>query len=420
MRLRSTAVLFTVASILVLSACTSHSNGANPQQEVRIGLLGPLTGPSGSVGQQAAHGAELAALVINPGGSAPVPLAGRGLPGLGGARIRIVQADTRGDPQQAVRQAISLASQQRVAGIIGADSGGSTAEGSEGDSTASASERTERIGVPFVGAVATADFLTERGLEWFFRVAPTDSMFAQAGLDVLQQLRGRAVSKLGVLNARDNTSNEAATAFRRLAAQANDQVASGANFASGSSPEQVLPSLSTVRGANPDAVIGVATRQNDARALLAADRSGGARSVSLATGPGFTAQTIRQAASGADVLHTTAWSLDFAGRNPAAKAIADLYLQRFKSPMTDVAAETFTATLALAQAIDTAGSANPELVRTALLGLDVPGSDTIMPWGGIRFDQTGQNTLAAGLVEQVTPTAARVVFPPELTAGNNT
>jgi branched-chain amino acid transport system substrate-binding protein len=410
MRLRSTAILLIVASVLVLSACTSHSNGANPQQqEVRIGLLSPLTGPDGPAGQEAAHGAELAALVINPGGSAPVPLAGRGLPGLGGARIRIVQADTRGDPQRAVEQAISLASQQRVTGIVGADSS---------DSTAGASERTERIGVPFIGAVATADFLTERGLEWFFRVAPTDSMFAQAGLDVLQQSRRRGVRRLGILNAADNASNEAATAFRRLAGQANDQVASVANFASGSSPEQVLPSLSKVRGANPDAVIGVAARQNDARALLAADQSGGVHSVSLTTGPGFTAQAIRQAVSGADVLHSTAWSLDFASRNPAAKAIADLYLKRFKSPMTDVAAETFTATIALAQAIDAARSVNPALVRTALLGLDVPGNDTIMPWGGIRFDQTGQNALAAGLVEQVTPTAAHVVFPPELTAGN--
>ena len=409
MRLRSTAILLTLASILVLSACTSHSNGANPQQEVRIGLLSPLTGRDGPAGQQATHGAELAALVINPGGSAPVPLAGRGLPGLGGARIRIVQADTRGDPQHAVEQAISLASQQRVAGIIGADSG---------DSTAGASERTERIGVPFIGAVATADFLTERGLEWFFRAAPTDSMFAQAGLDVLQQSRDRGVRRLGILNAADNASNEAATAFRRLAGQANDQVAAVADFASGSSPEQVLPSLSKVRGAKPDAVVGVATRQNDARALLAADQSGGARSVSLVIGPGFTPQAIRQAVSGADVLHSTAWSLDFAGRNPVAKAIANLYLQRFKSPMTDVAAETFTATLALAQAIDAARSVNPGLVRTALLGLDVPGSDTVMPWGGIRFDQTGQNTLAAGLVEQVTPTTAHVVFPAELTAGN--
>lgn len=373
--------------------------------------MGPLSGPSSGVGQEAAHGAELAAAVVNLGGSAPVPLAGKGLPGLGGARIRIVRADTRGDAQQAVTQAINLASGQNVAGIISADSGADTA---------GASERTERIGVPFIGAVASTDFLTERGLEWFFRVAPTDSVFAQAGLDVLEQNSGN-VRKLGIVHANDDASNEATTAFQRLAPQANDQVASTAPFASGSSPVQVRPALDKVRGAGPDAVIAVAAAQNDAKALLSGDQTADRQqSVSLATGVGFTTQTIRQAGggSGVDLLHSTAWSLDFAVRNPAANGIADLYLKRFKTPMTDVAAETFTATLTLAQAIDAARSVDRSLIRTALLGLDVPGRDTIMPWGGIRFDQTGQNALAAVLVEQVTETAAHVVFPPELAAEN--
>jgi branched-chain amino acid transport system substrate-binding protein len=84
--------------------------------------------------------------------------------------------------------------------------------------------------------------------------------------------------------------------------------------------------------------------------------------------------------------------------------------------MTEAAAETFTATITLAQAINAAGSLDPQRVRTALLSLNVPGRDTIMPWGGIRFDQTGQNVQAAGLVERVTRDDARVVFPPELSA----
>jgi hypothetical protein len=38
-----------------------------------------------------------------------------------------------------------------------------------------------------------------------------------------------------------------------------------------------------------------------------------------------------------------------------------------------------------------------------------------MPWSGVRFDATHQNTGAAGVVEQVDgPDALRVVFPDEL------
>jgi branched-chain amino acid transport system substrate-binding protein len=410
--------LIIAGSILALSACTSATHQPGAVSEVRIGLLGQFSDPGGGAGQEAARGAQLAAEIVNQTRSVPVPLAGAGLPGLGGAKIRIVQADTRGGLNQPATQATRLAT-QGVAGIVSVDSA---------TSTALASERTERIGVPFMGAVATADFLTERGLDWFFRTTPTDTMLAQAGLGVLGQQQS-AARRLGVVRANDDNSNEAVVALQGLAAQAGASVLppgsggspAGAGFKSGSGADQVRPAIDRVRGGHPDTMIAVAANPGDARTLLSADVSaGGQRPVLLAMGPGFNVQTIRQAigTAGTGLLHTTAWSQDFASRNPAASAVANLYQRRFNTPMTEAAAETFTATMTLAQAIDAARSVDAQRVRTALLSLDVPGRDTIMPWGGIRFDQTGENTLAAGLVEQVTATSARVVFPRELAPAN--
>jgi branched-chain amino acid transport system substrate-binding protein len=79
-----------------------------------------------------------------------------------------------------------------------------------------------------------------------------------------------------------------------------------------------------------------------------------------------------------------------------------------------VAAGSFTAVLTLAAAIDAAGSVEPERVRAALLGLDLPSRSTIMPWSGVRFDASHQNARAAGTVEQLVQGGFRVVFPPEL------
>lgn len=104
-----------------------------------------------------------------------------------------------------------------------------------------------------------------------------------------------------------------------------------------------------------------------------------------------------------------------AARNTAAKPVIELYEETYGSPMSEVAAGSFTAVLTLAKAMDDAGSIEPDRVRTALLGLDIPGRDTIMPWSGVRFDATHQNTGAAGVVEQVDGAdALRVVFPDEL------
>lgn len=82
--------------------------------------------------------------------------------------------------------------------------------------------------------------------------------------------------------------------------------------------------------------------------------------------------------------------------------------------MSDIAAGTFTAVLVLADAIDNAGSTDSQRVRAALLNLDIPAREMIMPWTGVRFDASHQNVGANGVVEQRVQGLFRVVFPDEL------
>jgi branched-chain amino acid transport system substrate-binding protein len=407
MRRWSATPLIIAGTILALSACTASSNRSSAVPEVRIGLLGALGGPG--TGQAAARGAELAALVINQSQSLAVPLAeGAGLPGLGGARVRIVQADTADNREKAASSATRLVADQHVVGLISADSA---------EAAALASERTERIGVPFLGSVASADFLTERGLDWYFRVTPTDQQVAEAALALISRKAGAATeNRLAIVYASDGASSDSAAAVAGLATEADDPIAANLPFTSGQSAQGIV---GRVHNTAHDAVIAVASGTNDAKALLTAGALNGGTGVAI--GAGFTPQTVREAGlgPGGEVLHGTVWSQDFSRRNLAANAVASLYQRRFNAPMTEPAAETFTAVLTLAQAIDSARSLDAQAIRTALLGLNVPGRDTIMPWGGIRFDQTGQNVEATALVEEITPDGAHVVFPQELAGDNN-
>jgi branched-chain amino acid transport system substrate-binding protein len=86
--------------------------------------------------------------------------------------------------------------------------------------------------------------------------------------------------------------------------------------------------------------------------------------------------------------------------------------------MSEEAAGSFTAVLTLAAAIDAAGSVEPQRVRGALIGLDLPGRSTIMPWRGVQFDGSHQNARAGGTVEQLVRGGSRVVFPRELAPGH--
>jgi branched-chain amino acid transport system substrate-binding protein len=138
--------------------------------------------------------------------------------------------------------------------------------------------------------------------------------------------------------------------------------------------------------------------------------------VTMAMGAGFAPQAVLPAIpdDSAAVLRSAAWSAELAERNPLAREVADLYKRRFGGSMNETAAKGFTATLVLAQAINAAGSVDAGRVRAALLALDVPGRDTIMPWDGVRFDESGQNARAGAVVERVTRDGVHVVFPPEL------
>jgi branched-chain amino acid transport system substrate-binding protein len=167
----------------------------------------------------------------------------------------------------------------------------------------------------------------------------------------------------------------------------------------------------------PEAVFVVATAAADATRLIKAFRQVNYTPPGImAFGAGFLPAEVF-AAAGNDalgLLSSTAWSREVAGRNPIAKPIMELYEERFGQPMSEVAAGSFTAVLVLAEAVNTAGSIDPQRVRAALLNLDIPGREMIMPWSGVRFDASHQNTAAAGVVEQRVEGGFRVVFPGEL------
>jgi branched-chain amino acid transport system substrate-binding protein len=186
-------------------------------------------------------------------------------------------------------------------------------------------------------------------------------------------------------------------------------------FVAGSDP---VAAVQRVRDRQADAVFVIASTPAEATALTKAFTQARYTPKGIfAFGPGFVAaDAFGAAGTDADGLFAaTAWSREIAGRNPVAKPVMELYEDQFGQPMTQVAAGSFTAVLVLAEAVNRAGSADPQRIRAALLNMDVPGRELITPWSGVRFDTAPhQNTAAAGVVEQRIGGQFRVVFPDEL------
>ena len=410
MRAWSRAVVGVV--VVAAAACTgSDRGGEQPVDEVRIGLLAPLNGPNRTAGQDALRGAQLAAALVN-GEEGPVPLLDvttSGLSRLRGPKLTIVQADTKSDAGRGVREAIRLTNEEKVAGLVGAY---------DTDVTAAASQRTERLGVPFVNGDTSAVFLTERGLDWFFRTGPTDRMFGESFFAILSQQRIRP-DRITVLYDTGARGEDLHAVIHNLSPEAGYDEHGMVTFAPAA--PNLLPALTEVRDAKKPQVLFLNTSSSEdtIRVLKTFDAIGYRPAQIMVMSAGLSEPAALEAAgqAGEGLFYSSSWSRGIAARNPSAKPIMDRYEERFSSPMSEVAAGSFTATLTLAAAVDAAGSVDPQRVRGALIGLDLPGRSTIMPWSGVRFDASHQNILAAGTVEQMVQGGFRVVFPRELAQG---
>ena len=144
MRRRDVVKLLGVGA-LAASAPRAWAQG----REVVIGVLYPLSGPVAQAGVDAKAAAETAAEIVNTRQDLELPLARtEGLPGLGGARLRLIFVDHQGKPELGQSEAERLITQEKAVALYGAYHSSVSA-------TASAGVRAPRRPVP-LGRVVLA------------------------------------------------------------------------------------------------------------------------------------------------------------------------------------------------------------------------------------------------------------------------
>ena len=138
---------------LVLTIGVGSSFGA---KEVKIGVIFPLSGGLASTGRLLRIGVELAADIINHKVEGlDIPMAKwEGIPGLGGAKIKLIFVDHRSDPARGADLAKRLIKDEKVVGILGCYNS---------SVTKSVSTVCERYGVPMINSNSTSPPLTTRG-----------------------------------------------------------------------------------------------------------------------------------------------------------------------------------------------------------------------------------------------------------------
>jgi branched-chain amino acid transport system substrate-binding protein len=108
-------------------------------------------------------------------------------------------------------------------------------------------------------------------------------------------------------------------------------------------------------------------------------------------------KTVGSIAQGA--MNRSAWDIGKPGSVTA--KINDLFKAKTGFDLDDTSARNMQAMFVLADAVNRAGSGKPEAIQAALKTTDLKSDQLMMGYRGVKFDETGQNTLAATYLIQL-------------------
>jgi len=397
--------------VVQVGVALSFSVSAYAQQEIKIGVIYPLTGAAASTGAELKNALELAADIINNGakGIPNLPFSsGGGLPNLKGAKIKLVFADHQGNPQVGASEAERLITQEHVVALVGSYFS---------NVTATASQVAERYKVPFLNPESSSATLTQRNFKWFFRTTPHDDLFVNNFFEFFKELeakKGIKVKQLGTFNENTLWGNETTKLETKLAQEKGYNLVKTVTYPAKST--QLTSEVQSLKAANPQVVLQSSYLGDAIMSMKTYKELGFTPDMILANNAGFTdTEFIRTLGKDADYIITRdVWSLDLAKKNPLIKQVNDLYFSRYKANFTGNSSRTFTGLMTLADAINRAGSTEPEAIRKALVDTNIPGNKIIMPWKGIKFDQHGQNIYGSGILVQIVDGQYHTVWPFDL------
>lgn len=403
--LKACARLAQIVGVLSLSVT------AYAQQEIKVGVVYPLTGVAASTGAELKHALELAADVVNNGaeGISGLPFSsGGGLPNLKGAKIKLVFADHQGNPQVGATETERLITQEKVVAIVGAYFS---------NVTATSSQVAERYKIPYLNPDSTSSSLTNRGFKWFYRITPHDDLFVHNFYEFFKDLeakKGIKVKQLGLFNENTLWGNETTKLETKLAQERGFNIVKAVSYPAKST--QLTSEIQTLKSGNPQVVMQSSYLGDAIMAMKTYKELGFSPEMILANNAGFTdTEFIRTLGKDADyVITREVFSLDLAKNKPLIGKVNDLFNSRYKVNFTGNSSRTFTGLLTLADAINRAASTEPEAIRKALAETNIDGNSTIMPWKGIKFDEQGQNINGSGILGQIVDGKYHTVWPFDL------
>ena len=398
----------TTALGLLLVAALLLPSGALAVEEVKIGVIYPLTGGAAAAGRELRAGAELAAdIANNVMADLPMTMAkNKGIKSLGGAKITLIFKDHEGNPTLGADLAKKLILDDKVDGILGCY---------HSSVTKTVSAVAEQYGVPMINGSSTSPALTQRGFKWFWRTTPHDKWFTK---DLFELLKGltegkvkgvKAVPKKELMNLasaceKTEWGSHVSGLIADFAKEYGFNLRKSLLYAAKSA--DLSSEVRSLKAARPDAML-FASYASDA-ILMVKTMKAQKVSTKMIWGQdaGFEKPEFRDTL-GDDIigiLTRTVFLPKVVEIKKLSGEVNDLYKKKTGNDLGGASARAFTGLQTWVHVLEKAGSTKPADIQKAANTIDIPGDELVVPWAGIRFsttgDELGQNVLGSGLIGQ--------------------
>lgn len=395
--------------INVCSLATPEIQLKTKHSEISVGAVYPLSGTLAPIGRSIRQAVELAVDLVNHPDDMPSSMACC-FPRYNchKKRINLIWADSQGDPQKGRTETRRLIEKEGAAAVLGSY---------QSSVTALASMEAEALQVPFLNPESSAHTLTWRGFEWFFRTGSDDITYTQVIFDFFNSLKqqGNKLQRMAIISEDSITGSEASEVELNMIKHYGFSLVDLEMYKLPVSSLQM--EIERIRRVDPEVILG-SQSFDDAVLLPRTLRQMGYFPDGLVvqdagyTTPAFLEETGLESEY---IISRSSWAPGITRINPLAARINSLYRTRYGDDLDDINARSFTGMVVLAEAIARARSTSPYDIRTALRNTYIPPAGLIMPWKGVRFNRSGQNTLTRGLLVQILAQHFRIIWPPQLT-----
>jgi branched-chain amino acid transport system substrate-binding protein len=355
-------------------------------EAVNIGGLYPITGSFAQIGQGCVNAAKLAVEMVNDAG---------GIKSLGGAKLNLIVSDVQSDTTVTRTETDRLISGYKLSAIHGCFASALTLI---------ASEVAERAKMPMLTGSSSDQLNKDR--RYTFTPFSRASQFALAQLQMSKLVSD--TPKVAVIFENTAFGTSTSNGLREQAPGQGVEIVMFEPYSAGLADAGPLINKVKASGAN---MLFPVSYLNDLILIIRAIKQNGLQIAINGGSGGFVIpdfyKNVGSVAEG--LLGVAHWNHDV---NADAQRVNEVYKKRYGEFLFEYAGGLVAQTFLIADAIERAGSTDPQKVRDALSTLDVSSGYAAMgPGGKVKFGPNGKNIYAHPVGVQWQHADLATVFP---------